>query len=99
MTMRNVNAARNEIAAEYDKANTTHDSFPLGTRLGFAAAVLKAPKYQKLHNDVCNADDELDTAWTFAHPNRPAKYDKSITGSVSDATRRKREAARTDKIT
>ena len=40
-TMDNVNKSRSEIAAEYAKAKTTHNSFPLGSNFVFATAILK----------------------------------------------------------
>ena len=51
-TTKNVNFKREEIAADYTKAKTTHPDFPAGQRFGYAAAILKSAKYRKLHNDL-----------------------------------------------
>ena len=58
-TLRNVSLTRREIAAKYAQAKTGHDAFPLGSRFGLAAAVMKPAKYRRLHNARCAAGDEL----------------------------------------
>ena len=92
-TRRNVNTSRNEIAAGYARATTTHSSFPLGSRFGFAAAVIKAPKYISLHNaaaaNIAGVAD-LAAGWTFVHPTRPKLY-PTVAANASDNTRRKKE--------
>ena len=97
-TMRGVNKTRNQITAEYAKAKTSHPSFPLGTRFGFAAAMMKTSRYIRVHDIQCVAGDELDPTWTFEYPERPATYDASITGQMLDATRRKKEEERKDAL-
>jgi len=97
-TLKGVSQTRNEISAAYAKAKTQHDSFPMGERFGFAAAIMRPKKYIRLHNDVCPARDELNDAWTFTHPDRPSAYDAGIAGQVGDVTRRRKEAAHNDKI-
>ncbi len=46
-----VEETRHEIAREYAKAKTLMD-FPLGKKLGFAAAILKPTDYVTLHNKL-----------------------------------------------
>ena len=94
-TIKSVKLTRKEIGAEYAKAKTTHKDFPLGTRFGFAAAVLGTELYIAAHNKA-NPDDELDPAWEFEHPSRLASYDATAVGNVTDATRRKKEAERNE---
>ena len=77
---------RKEIGAEYAKAKTTHEDFPLGTRFGFAAAVLSTDLYIAVH-DKANTDEDLDPAWEFEHPIRLASYNAMAVRSVTDATR------------
>ena len=49
-TIKSVKKTRKEIAAEYAKAKTTHEHFPLGTRFGFAAAILSTSAYIAAHD-------------------------------------------------
>ena len=63
-TIKSVKLTRKEICAEYAKANSTHEDFPLGTRFGFAAAVFGTEIYISAHNKV-NPDDELSLVWEF----------------------------------
>jgi hypothetical protein len=98
-TFKAVSTTRNEVSAHYAASKTTHDSFPLGDRFGFAAAVMKPAKYIRLHNAVVpNVNDELDDAWEFTSPTRPPSYNASIISTTADTTRRKKESAHTEKI-
>ena len=47
-----VNKIRGAIAALYAEAKTSHKSFPLGSKFGFSATILKKDKYIALHNTV-----------------------------------------------
>ena len=58
-TLKTVQATRNEILTAYAKAKTSHPNFPMGTRFGYAAAVMKPSKFICLHNAVCPAGQEL----------------------------------------
>ena len=51
-TREQVNKIRGAIAAVYDEAKTSHESFPLGSKFGFSAAILKKDDYINLHNTV-----------------------------------------------
>ena len=97
-TRKGVNLTRNEISAAYAAAKTSHPSFPMGERFGYAPAVMKPKKFIKLHNDACAAGDELADNWTFVHPARPPAYDDGIGGTAGDVLRRKKEATHGDKI-
>ena len=97
-TMRAVNKTRNQITAEYAKAKTSHEAFPMGSRFGIAAAIMKTARYIRVHDNQCVTGDELDPNWIFVYPDRPATYDASITGQMLDATRRKKEEERKDAI-
>ena len=49
-TREHVNKMRGAIAAVYAEAKTSHESFPLGSKFGFSAAILKKDKDIDLHN-------------------------------------------------
>ena len=89
---------RGEIGAEYAAAKTTHEDFPLGSRFGFAAAVLKPYQFIDAFNSVCELADELDEYWEFDNPERPETTDPTATGNITDATRRRKEANRKELI-
>ena len=60
---------RNKIMANYAKAKTSHRALPLGSRFGFASAVLKPSKFIRMYNNVTtNPNDELVPNWTFVYP-------------------------------
>ena len=44
-TREHVNRMCGAITAVYSEAKTSHDSFPLGSKFGFSAAILKKEKY------------------------------------------------------
>ena len=53
------------------RQKTSHKSFPLGSKFGFFAAILKNDNYISLHNTVATgiaATDNLETTWLFVHP-------------------------------
>ena len=87
-TLKIVQATRNEISSAFAKAKTSHPSFPMEERFGFAAAVLKPSKFIRLHNAVCPAGDELPPTWTFNYPARPDPYDLTIPNNLGDNVRR-----------
>ena len=92
-TIKSVKKTRKEIGAEFAKAKTTHNSFPLGTRFGFAAAILKTKTYIAAHNKA-NPTEPLDDDWEFKPPEGPESYDPTATGRIEDATHQKKEAQR-----
>ena len=49
---KHVNKMRGAIAAVYAEAKTSHNSFPLRSKFGFSAAILKKDKYIALHNTL-----------------------------------------------
>ena len=70
-THEQVNKMCGAIAAVYAEAKTSHESFPLGSKFGFSAAILKKDKYIALHNTVATglyATKNLNTIWSFVHP-------------------------------
>jgi len=96
-TIKSVKKTRKEIAAEFAKAKTTHESFPLGSHFGFAAAILPSLTYLVAH-DKANPNDPLDPAWKFDPPDRPASYNATAIGNITDATRWKKETERNEEI-
>ena len=80
-TRKHANNMCGAIAAVYAEANISHDTFPLGSKLGFSAALLKKDKYIALHNTVSTglaATSNLTTTWLFTHPIRPDMYGVGI---------------------
>ena len=101
-TREHVNKMRGAIAAVYAEAKTSHESFPLGSKFGFSAAILKKDKYIALHNTVATglADNaNLATTWSFVHPSRPDTYDDTILAVHPEVSRRKKESQRAELIT
>ena len=93
---------RGAIAAVYAEAKTSHKNFPLGSKFGFSAAILKKYKYIALHNTLAtglSATNNLDTTWSFVHLIRPDTYDDRILAVHPDVSRRKKEAQRAEPIT
>ena len=89
-TREHVNNMRGAIAAVYAKAKTSHDSFPIGSKFGFSAAILKKYKYIALHNTVAiglAATAHLETILSFTHPSRPDTYDDTILAVHPDVSR------------
>ena len=101
-THKQFNKMRGAIAALYAKAKTSHESFPLGSKFGFSAAILKKDKYIALHNTVATglaATANLATTWLFVHPSRPDTYDDTILAVHPKVSRRKKGAQRAELIT
>ena len=101
-TREHANKMCGAIAAVYAEAKTSHNSFPLGSKFGFSAAVLKKDKYISLHNTVAtsiSATTNLATTWSFVHPIRPDTYDDTILAVHPEVSRRKKEAQRAELIT
>ena len=101
-THEHVKKMRGAIAAAYAEAKTSHDSFPLGSKYGFSAAILKKEKYIDLHKKVATgliATTNIATIWSLTHPSRPDTYDQNILAVHPDVSRRKKEAQRAELIT
>ena len=101
-TREQVNKMCGDIVAVYSEAKTSHESFPLGSKFGFSAAILKKDNYIALKNmvaTVLSPTDNLDTTWSFVHPSRPDTYDDTILQVHTDVSRRKKEAQRAELIT
>ena len=84
---------RGTIAVVYAEAKTSHDSFPLGSKFGFSAAILKKYKYIALHNTVetgLAATAHLAAPWLFAHPSHPYTSDDTIFAAQAELYRRKK---------
>ena len=65
-TREHVNKMCGAIAAVYVEAKTSHDSFPLGSKFGLSAAILKKYNYISLQNTVTtglSATENLATTW------------------------------------
>ena len=101
-TREQVNKMCGAIAAVYAEAKTSHKSFPLGSKFGLSASILKKDKYISLHNTVATglaATNNLDTTCSFVHPSQPDTYDDTILAVHPDVSRRKKEVQRSDLIT
>ena len=101
-TRKHVNKMCGAIDAVYAEAKNSHDSFPLGSKFGFSAAILKKDKYIALHNTVetvLAATANLTTTWSFIRPSRPDIYDDIILTVHPKVSRRKKESQHVDLIT
>ena len=101
-TREHVNKMRGASAAVYSEAKTPHNSFPLGSKFGFSAAILKKEKYIALYNTVATgiaATANLAITWSFTHPSRPDMYDDTILAVHPGVSRRKKEAHQAELIT
>ena len=101
-TRKQVNNMCGAIAVVYAEVKTSHEIFPLGSKFGFSAAILKKDKYIALHNTVATglaATDKLETTWLFFHPSRPDTYDDTILALHPDVSWRKKEAQRAELVT
>ena len=101
-TREHVNKMRGAIAAVYAEAKTSHDSFPLGSKFGFSATILKKDKYISLHNTVATgiaATANLATTWSFTHPIQMETYDDTILAVHPGVSRYKKEAQLAELIT
>ena len=90
------------IAAVYAEAKTSHDSFPLGYKFGFSAAILKKGNYIDLHNTVATglaATANLMTTWSFTHPIFPDTSEDMILAVHPDVSCHKKEAQWAEIIT
>ena len=90
-----VNKMRGAIAAVYAEAKTSHKSFPLGSKFGFSATILKKDNYISLQNTVATgiaATANLVTTWSFILPSRPDTYDDTILAVHPEVSRLKKEA-------
>ena len=91
-TRQTVKQARCEIGIIYAAAKTTHTDFLLGSRYGYAIAILTSKQFINAYNRMCGVGDELEDKWEFEIPVRPTTTDPSITGTTSDADRCKKVA-------
>ena len=101
-TREHVNKMRGAIATVYAKAKTSHNSSPLGSKVGFSAAILKKDKNISLHNTVSTgitSTANLANTWPFTHPSRPDTYYDTILAIHPDIYRRKKEAQPAELIT
>ena len=102
-TRKHVNKMCGAIPAVYAEANTSHDTFPLGSKFGFSAAILKKDKYIALHNTVSTgiaATSNLATTWLFTHPIQLDMYGVGIYhGEETFHGRRERNLPRGSKNT
>ena len=80
---------RKELGIIYAAAKTTSADFPLGSRFGYAAAILTSKQYINIYNQVCEVGDEFEDDWEFEIPVRPATTDPDIDDNTGDADRRR----------
>ena len=91
---------RGEIGAAFARAKTSHKAFPLGSKFGFAAAVLNAKKFIILHSkaatNLANVED-LEDEWTFSYLTRSSKY-LAMGGTMGTIGSRRKEAQNMEEI-
>ena len=93
-----IKKARKELGIIYAAAKTTHEDFELGSRFGYAAAILTSRQFRTMFNEVCQVGDELAVDWEFAIPTRPATTDPSIDETTGDNERRRKVALWNEQI-
>ena len=91
-TRQAVKDTRRELGIIYAAAKTTHPDFLMGSRFGYAIAILTSKQFINAHNRICDGGDELDDDWEFEIPTRPTTTDPSIIQGTNDADRRKKVA-------
>ena len=105
-THKGVATTRHELSQIYARAKTSHKAFPLGSKFGLAAAVIKTRKYIDIHNaataNIPEAE-ELDEAWEFENPVRPSTYDDTalpanLSAAEKEMQRRKQETERAEEL-
>ena len=84
-TIKSVKKTQKEIAAEYAKAKTMHETFPLGTRFGFAAANLSPSAHIAAHNKA-NPTEPLNPEWELESLAHRETYDPTAQGGTTDTT-------------
>ena len=88
-TQQAIKLSRREIGIEYAAAKTTHEDFPMGTRFGYASAILTPKQFTNAHNRVCEAGDELEDDWELLIPTRPATTNPAINDDTSETDAKK----------
>ena len=89
-TRQAIKQTHRELGVIYATAKTTHSDFLMGSRYGYAIAILTSTQFINKSNRMCEQGDELDDNWEFMIPERPTTTDPAITNKTSDADRRKR---------
>lgn len=95
-TRQAVKDTRLELSIIYAASKTVHAEFLLGSRYGFASAILTSKQFINAHNRYCEDGDELDDDWDFEIPTRPATTDPAINNTTTDADRRRMTAEWTE---
>ena len=91
-TLKSVKLTRREIGKIYAATKTTHPDFPLGTRFGFAAAIITPKQFINAFNKVCEVDDELEDDWEFDIPPQPEATDPELENAADEAEERRMSA-------
>ena len=91
-TLKSVKLTRREIAKVYASTKTTHPDFLLGSRFGFAAAILTPKQFINAYNQVCEEGDELGDEWEFLIPQQPEASDPELENAEDEAEERRMTA-------
>ena len=87
-----IKQTRKELGIIYAAAKTTHEDFKLGSRFGYAAAIVTSRQFRTAYNEICEVGDELDDTWEFDIPERPTTTDPDIDDATTDNDRRRKVA-------
>ena len=90
-THASVETTRKELTKKAAVIKTIYDAFPLGTRFGYAAAIMLTAEYKVRVNKI--EPLELADTWSFKPPEQPKAYDPSIDGKTASVKVAKLEAA------
>ena len=69
--------SRKELTKKAAAIKTRYNSFPLGTRFGYAAAIMLSADYIEKINKITSGT--IPDTWTFILPMQPDPYDPDIT--------------------
>ena len=97
-THASVETTRKELTKKAALIKTRYDALPLGTRFGYAAAIMLTAEYKGKVDK--SKPLELEDTWTFKPPEQPESYDSAIDGKTAlvKVEKWKRRGKRDDKI-
>ena len=90
-THTSVKKKRKELKKKSAAIKTRYDAFPLGTRFGYAAAIMLTADYKERVNKI--EPLELSDTCSFKPPEQPEAYDPAIDGNKASVKVTKLEAA------
>ena len=90
-THASIKKTRKELTKKATAIKTRYDAFPLGTRFGYAAAIMLTANYKETANKI--EPLKLADTWSFKQPEQTKVYDPSIDGKTASVKVTKLETA------